>query len=425
MGLKERIKPFPENKTKVYATITGSSKIDDENYLVTFDLINGEILKIDTELYGLYFSKNNECLNKIDLKEYLFTYFMTIEMKLKDYENEFKEFREDLLYEIEIIPTNKRVEEDSDLVFESFVHFSASPIERVKFFSSFTGLTFPLKTTPLSSLGISPIANQSDIKKALDNVFTYELKVDKFRVHRVGQGSCNSIIFKLQSEKKLFYDIGISKYSNTDEYYNVYIERYSMFNMNNFDAVIISHWDEDHYMGIYLENCRNLLNKKWITPPIQENCFNAKRLAFLISVFGEIRIIDDSVQGLFYKKDDMYLFKGDGTGKNNSGIMLCLNNSMKNLVAMGDVSYKNASFIHSHSVGIFSIIDHLIVPHHGAYFSHGNPFTPKNQCSTAIISVGYNGCRTHHPNQSTITDLSAAGFTVYRTDLNERQIVKF
>lgn len=413
MGLREKIKPFPEKKTKIYATITNINKINDDELLVTLDLVNDEVIKLDEELYS------NQSIG--DSKNYLFTYFMTIQAEFKKYNNFFENFSENFLYQIELIPEEQFTENDVGDFFESHVYFSASPISRKKFFSSFTGAKLPLTSTPLC---ITPLANQTDIDLALNNMFTYNLKAHMFRVHRVGQGSCNSIIFKLQDNNKLFYDIGISKYSNKDPYYNVYVGRYSMFNMDKFNTIVISHWDEDHYMGIYLDACRKLLSKRWITPSIERNWLNIKRLVYLISIYGEIVMIDNSVRGHFYNKDDLFMFKGDGTGKNDAGIMICLKNEAMNLVAMGDVSYAHSGFVQSYSGGVFNQIDYLVVPHHGAFFTPGIIFTPKiPNCSTAIISVGYNTFG--HPRSNTEIDLTTNGFKVLRTDKDERQLIEF
>ncbi|WP_252213718.1 hypothetical protein [Clostridium sp. VAP41] len=418
MDIHQIINPFPKQRTKVSGVITNRYIVGDNKCIVTIDLVNDAIKKLDEKLYSIKLDNKNR---NEELKKYLFTYFMTIEVDLNEYKNSFKNLSENKLYEIELIPENMIELNNKIKLFNSNVYFSASPISKKEYFASFTGISLPIEST---SLGVMAFNNKGDINTELDKVFTYNLNVDLFRIHRVGQGSCNSIIFKQQYSHKLFYDVGISKYVEKDSNYKIYTHRFSMFNLQKFSTIIISHWDEDHYLGVYLDKNRELLYKTWITPKIEDTCLNAKRLGYLISIFGKLIMIDDSIKGHFYNKDDVFLFKGDGNNKNDSGIIIGIKTSTnKNLVAMGDVPYKNASFFSTYLHGCFNQINYLIVPHHGAFLGLNNIFSSKITSNVAVISVGYN--QYGHPTNSTVNDLLSNGFKILKTDTDERQIIKF
>jgi len=144
------------------------------------------------------------------------------------------------------------------------------------------------------------------------------------------------------------------------------------------------------------------------------------------------------VKNEFYNKNDIVLFKGTGSNKNDMGIILCVDNSKQNLVAMGDVSYACAQSLPKCLISrrkSFEKIDYLVVPHHGAQVRGSLSFSPKvpitssghsTYPSDAIISVGYNPKTTYnHPRQNTIVDLHNKKFRIIRTDKDGRQFIKF
>lgn len=282
--------------------------------------------------------------------------------------------------------------------------------------------------------------NIKDIKKEFDAIFDRKLEAKYFNVHNIGQGSCNTVEFntdkKGKDNFKLFYDIGISKYKNKDPRYSRYLLTYSEFKFNKYDAVIISHWDQDHYAGVCQDENGDILKKAWIVPDFRKSP-NLLRITYIIENYGRLVRIANSLNGFLYRKDDLFLFKGDGSVKNDNGIILAINNGEKNLVAMGDASYDCSTFIPKYPLNAhkkeFEKIDFLIVSHHGADVSGNINFIPKvsvkksgpKRPSDAIISVGYNQKNYGHPRNSTVVKLAEKGFRIMRTDTDGRIRVKF
>lgn len=422
-NIKE-LNPFPK-EGNVYGVVSNIENLINDGYSVSIDLINEEMIKFD----NAYIFSDNLNLSK-NPKENLYIYFATLNINEKQYGENFviqdtDEFYEYKIYEKDYCENKYEV---NDKLIECNIYFSASPIieksyyiERIKKIFKLPIVIPPFKNSALNDVG--------DIKNKLDTIFVQTLQTSCFTVHNVGQGSCNTVDFNLHL--KLFYDIGISKYVNKDKHYGRYISTYSKFKFDKYSAVIISHWDHDHYAGLYHDKDGNILRKTWIVPDFGINP-NLLRIAYIIDNYGSLVRISNSLHGLLYEKDDLFLFKGDGTDKNDKGIILAVN-SIKKLVAMGDVSYDCSKFIakyvpRSASEKIFEKIDFFIVPHHGADVPGDVPFKPQTSVlrsglkrpSDAIISVGYNQPNYDHPRTNSIVKLTDKGFRIVRTDTDGR-----
>lgn len=429
MNLKELLNPFPVERTKVYGVISETEKLDKNSYILNFDLVNEQMIRFDNdEIYS------SDGVKGDNPKEMLYLYFMTIETDYDIFNKYFLNQKKDEVYEYELIPTDKYDKNIDSNAVGCNVYFTASPISKNSYYIKLIKKAFPIPITK-PSLKNEPLDNLKDIKNELDSVFTYSLKVKYFRVHNVGQGSCNTIIFN--SKDKLFYDIGISKYKNKDVSYSTYENTFSRFKLDDYHVVILSHWDEDHFLGLSLDSSGILLRNCWIVPDFGISP-NISRITYIIDNYGKLVRISNNIKGKFYDKDELVLFKGSGNNKNDSGIILGINGLKKSLVAMGDASYECASCINNYSklgLKVFEAIDYLIVPHHGAEVQGDIIFNPKVTITTsghsiypsdAIISVGYNPKKTYnHPRTNTIVGLHNKQFRIIRTDKDGRQLIKF
>ena len=432
----EKLNPFPE-EGNVYGVVSHIENLENEEYSVTLDLINEEMIKYDNEY--IYNDNLNPSQNP---KENLYIYFTTINIKENEYRRFFAEQESDEFYEYRIYKKSnydKNKNAPNDKGMECSVYFSASPISENSYYIKLIQKKYPVSyKTPIFKN--SALNNIIDIKKELDSVFIQDLKAKYFNVHNIGQGSCNTVEFcssvNVKDRFKLFYDIGISKYTKKDPKYGRYLSTYSSFIFDNYNAVIISHWDQDHYAGLCQDIGGNLLRKTWIVPDFAISP-NLQRITYIIDNYGTLVRISDSLDGFLYKKDDLFLFKGDGSDKNDMGIILAINSSKK-LVAMGDVSYDCSKFIpifvpKYSTEKVFEKLDFLIVPHHGANVTGDIIFEPKTDVknsgverpSDAIISVGYNQSNYGHPRNSAIVKLADKGYRIMRTDTDGRIRIKF
>ncbi len=416
---KDELNPFPEETTIVYGEITEEEQIDEKNISITIDLVNENMIKFDNE-YVYQEIHNSQNINPND---FLFIYFASFNITIENYKQLFSNSIDGSYYKIELIPKNSLKKDLEDDKIPCTVFFAASPIITKEYYLKILEKKYsiPLKIPKFKN---STLSSKSSIKTELDKIFNYQIKVNFFRIHNVGQGNCSTILLK--NNKKFFYDIGLTKYTKGDNKYNHFYNTVSMFNFNNYDVVILSHWDLDHYIGIITEPGGSILEKTWISPDSITG-FNASRISYVIENFGKLIRIDSSINGQFYKKDDLVLFKGTGSEKNDSGIILGIDNGTNNLIAMGDVSYKHALAVSK----FFNDINYLAVPHHGAdikslFFNPKIPLSStgylKYPCD-AIISVGYNTYK-HLTNQA-ISDLHKAGFRILRTDIDGKQVIKF
>ncbi|WP_338627277.1 hypothetical protein QJR52_02770 [Clostridium baratii] len=427
MNLKEMLNPFPVQRTKVYGVISEIEKFDKDLFILNFDLVNEEMIRFDNKIYSGNMVKYDNPKGK------LYLYFMTIETDHDTLNRYFLNQKDDEVYEYELIPIDMYDNNIDSNAIICNIYFTASPISEKSYYIKLIKKVFPI---PIASpdLKNEPLDNLADIKNELNSVFKYPMKVDYFRVHNVGQGGCNTVAFK--SNNKLFFDIGITKYKNKDILYNRYKSTFSLFKLDDYDTVILSHWDEDHFIGLCLDSEGILLRKHWIVPDFGISP-NVRRIAYIIDNYGKLIRISNKIKGKFYDKDELILFKGSGENKNDSGIILGINGSRQNLIAMGDASYKSARCIEKYSIfgkKVFKEIDYLVVPHHGAEVEGDIIFNPKVPISEsgyyvhpsdAVISVGYNPKTYKHPRTNTIVKLYNKQFRIIRTDKDGRQFIKF
>ncbi len=427
MNLKEKLNPFPNEKTKIYGVISDIDKAQENSYIIKFEIINEKMIEFDKKfIYSERFNKDD------NPKDVLYLYFMELEVSQHVF-SKFFEKTDNSAYQFELIPIhdeNRNINKDE---FKCNVYFTASPISVEKYYVK---ILKEVSEVPMRApvFNNKPLSSKTEIKEKLDGIFNYSLKANYFRVHNIGQGSCNTILFK--QKNKMFYDIGFTRYRNREKRYDILKRNFLNHKFRDYDAVVLSHWDEDHLLGMCLDDSGDILRKKWIVPKVLESP-NAKRIAYIVANYGTLIQIDNSVSGEFYHKDDLTLFKASGYGnkdRNNSGIILGINTQKCNLIAMGDASYRYALDCTTTQGNIFQNLDYLIVPHHGADVKDDINFNSKvpmntssysRYASDAIISVGYNPQNYSHPRTSTINDLCNKGFIVIRTDVDGRRCIKF
>ncbi len=106
------------------------------------------------------------------------------------------------------------------------------------------------------------VSSKQEMNTMLNGVLD-EFNIKTFHVLDVGQGSSNIINYENGDgeDKYLFYDIGISLHSTRDPDYSRYTGLYESISYDIFNALIISHWHEDHFLGIFLDQSGEIFKK--------------------------------------------------------------------------------------------------------------------------------------------------------------------
>ncbi len=285
------------------------------------------------------------------------------------------------------------------------------------------------------------VINDEEIdKKVLENTMNkyYPKNINKIKytMYYVGQGLCSYINFNRNFG--LFYDIGFSVSGQKDTSINFEVDgSYKRYCNNRPKAIILSHWDTDHILGIvYCDT--EIYDRIWIAPDlnnIHSNSGSALRLSKYLSLREEIKnigiaeykktlflISDEYNDNIVYGNGKFTIYKGKGTAtngysnkKNNIGLLVELTIMDKNLLLTGDVDYfKMPSKLTTKS------FDYLQVPHHGA--NVGIPiFKPKviNE-SVAIVPVSKVN-KFKHPYLNHMKALKNDGFEILRADKFEER----
>ena len=233
-----------------------------------------------------------------------------------------------------------------------------------------------------------------------------------FRVRDIGQGNLNEVYF--YNKMYILYDIG-SKQSGIIKdrlrRIKIYCDRLRKFkrlkeeNATNIyqkdRTLIISHWDIDHYNGIFhleemgILDCFDVfilpvripnqtserayqkikaLNKKIISVEMRRRDKSDRRGSTLVKILDTTHI---------------KLYKGSNSSdRNQSGIVLTIHKDNSEVIMPADHHYKQLDNF---------VIDnnnynnkYLVVPHHGGNAGDVNLVCKWNNCEQAIISAGEN-----------------------------------
>lgn len=412
MDLYERLAPFP-GRGKVYGTVTQAVDLGEEFFEIRLDLINHRMIEFDNR----YIYNPERGIMESNPKENLYVYFAELIVDQETFSHKFANLRPDDVYEYEIIDMYEynEAEDEKDL---AWVYFSTSSISVRGYYIKQIEKVYSIPFT-IPAFKHNPIDTIGNVKLNLDLVFSKPMEINEYCAHNVGQGSCNTLRF--DRDFRMFFDIGISKYTRKDRLYYKYQMAFSRFNYKKYKVVILSHWDVDHYLGLCQDTTGEILKKTWIVPEDGMGT-NINRIAYIIDTYGKLVRISNSLSGFIYSCGNFQLYKGNGSNKNDAGLILAIDSPKAKLIAMGDASYSHAPFLNP----IYPYLDYLIVPHHGADMGTRIPFLPtvplggadyKPYPSEAIISVGYNPKTYNHPRAVTISALAGNQFQITRTDV--------
>lgn len=207
--------------------------------------------------------------------------------------------------------------------------------------------------------------NNSKISSVLNEVWNNDL-LETLDIYNVGHGNMDYI----RGEKsKILYDIGYHyRHIPNKKSLNFYRAVNAIHYMKP-SAVIISHWDMDHYIG-YVCATTDIFSCPWIVPNLKNESKNAKRLARYLYLMGKLYIVDEKKNtGLIAKINinadmNISLLQGKGiekgiSKKNCNGIMLEIKSPWIHVLLAADVPYQCIP-----TYVKLETIDYLHVPHH-------------------------------------------------------------
>lgn len=270
--------------------------------------------------------------------------------------------------------------------------------------------------------------NSIDIASYInDNVNNNKIEVS---IYDVGQGNWNEILFN--EEFLIVYDLGASSshvfnntYNRITTAKNRRVAINSIVKDNYFfrKILIISHWDIDHYNGIF-ELPDVVINSFdfCIVPKRMEND-TMKRAFDKLSRNTIVHSIEMNLKGRgrwatsvlteICTNNILKIYKGTNcSDRNKRGLLLSLHVNNVNFVFPADHHYNQINdYIVAKNCGTNEL--NIVVPHHGGHAKGLGQITHWANCNHSIIS---SGAKYGHPFANVETAFSTQFHTTHRTD---------
>lgn len=232
----------------------------------------------------------------------------------------------------------------------------------------------------------------------------------------VGQGDAEYLI--LPAGKTALIDGGPS---NTK--ISAFLNAHSITHIN---YVVLTHPHSDHYQGLnwVFDNCQvdNFYDTRMNnTGAVGDETLRSKAGAepnctTTYPSAGETLSWDPYVTIQVLAAQSTPSSSSDGTTINDASIVLKITNNNKSVLFTGDLDTDlETSLVSTYGVQLSAQI--LKVAHHGSQYASSESFLSNVHPTFAYIEVG-TGNTYGHPDASVLSRLTAAGATIYRTDLN-------
>ncbi|WP_152031547.1 hypothetical protein [Pseudomonas putida] len=235
-----------------------------------------------------------------------------------------------------------------------------------------------------------------------------EVACEEVVVFDVGQGNANGLLKRDPVNggplrPTLYFDTGGGVYSNQHTRPSQIV-----LDPGEAKAIVLSHWDQDHWVGATLHPNLGLLGKTWIAP---DQVVGPKHVAFSETIKknnGRVVLLTDTsttVERLvLHNGKVLKVTRGSGSRRNDSGLVLAIEATTDagqsySIVLTGDCDYRFFSHLKT------SPVKALVVPHHGAALTSSEADIPApSQASVLVYSFGpqnANGpSRVRHPTSS-------------------------
>ncbi|EGQ5294585.1 MULTISPECIES: hypothetical protein [Enterobacter cloacae complex] len=258
--------------------------------------------------------------------------------------------------------------ESNALIYKS-LYSAPLPVISTGTFVSSTKAKELSKTFSLKNL---PKIDENEIIKYVEMV-----NAEYLAVYDVGQGNANALLNEYLIPE-MYFDLGAAVYGNQKT-----APKNLVFCFTNNPAIILSHWDADHWAGTYatmVGKTYPAMNRTWIAP-LQK--VGAIQLAFAWDVItngGAFLIYAPSPGSVnSFALSTTRIMKvgiGAGSDRNNTGIVVTVENEIqpqnfRSWLLTGDCEYKYfyTRFCLAPPIGI-------VAPHHGAKL-HGGSVAPQ------------------------------------------------
>lgn len=393
---------------KIYIHV---DEIDEYNRTIVFGIVTEEMVIYDSEFMSD---------SKAEYRPYFFSFETHISNQLESYLDKSNSQRsEDGLWLVaKFISENESNNVESSNVIEGYVMYAASPVfakkKRIKLI--YAGLPKKIRDRINKTYKLNPV-NDVEAKKRLDNTFSC-MEFDYLDVFNAGHAN----VIRLRGRKtgkyaSVLVDVGKhggycgsvpKEYPKTDK---------ALSKMKP-SAVILSHWDLDHILGVTCASAE-MFECQWYAPDLGDMGTNAKRLACYLHYKKKLTLIErkrtdrliTSIKGL-----TIYMgrnAKVDDIDKQNcGGIVVSYEIDKVKTLVCGDAPYKA---VESALWKTKPIYDYIIVPH------HAHAMTVK-KIVTKRKSKGYSVyCNNEKGDAKHLNDLDSLGYeNLHTEDIKKR-----
>lgn len=232
----------------------------------------------------------------------------------------------------------------------------------------------------------------------------------------VGQGQ--SILLASEGQT-VIVDCGGSLGTNAGD---IAAEHLAALGENHLDAIILTHFHDDHANGV-IELMRRVSVDKLIVPtPEAEDEFGAYVLDFAEDMGIEVNTVTYADYIYNFGLAECIVMPPLGAYNDNEKCLSLIVSSGKFDVLItgdmsGDTEYRLIEYADIPNTEL------LVVGHHGSRYSTSEALLKEANPEIAVISVGVNSYG--HPSDYTLARLESAGVTSYRTDENGTVTVRF
>jgi hypothetical protein len=375
----DKIDEKESNEKKIYCRFYFPEESDSQNASVIYaEIMNDYTLAIDTALFTNYSDKDRDDINGVPqlfsknnaldyiYKPYLYHAFFDTKSIPQKHLRSIHE-NPNTIYCLNIQIINKSNVKKTNL---PSLTFAASP-QITHWFKPFWKDFCEAQNVNVNAVSKLPLPCNHNLSKAendkLDQFFSSKIKLN---IHRVGQANfvyCHNE----KVNKHLLVDCGIPLPTNI-RLANQGIKKrkdkvdYSFISKIGPDLIIISHWDYDHYSGLYSLSRNAWQNKELLilAPYKAVNSFGEPRKCFLKYLLSRNALcLLETPAG---KKDDaLYvnsrgysIFQGKGKDNNNRSLLIRL----KRTILPGDCEDSFWPIAYGNPYGI----NEVVLPHHGA-----------------------------------------------------------
>jgi competence protein ComEC len=235
---------------------------------------------------------------------------------------------------------------------------------------------------------------------------------EKIEVDFIDVGQGDSILISTQGSTILMDTGGSFLTDDVGKFITLpYLEKHGI---NKLDAIIITHFDDDHYRGIFALLDEIRIGKVFSSymPEDMKLLSQLRKRNIPIGILKESDILHldkNTTLEILWPQVDINL---SNFTSNNKSLVSKLRYKNFDILFTGDIESEAEEFMLSKNI---HNIDILKIPHHGSNTSSTIEFLEKTEPTNSIISVGRNNFY-NHPNEEVLKRLDSVKSKIFRTD---------